>query len=52
MRKLIEVTHLALGGEIGSPQEWASPYLNDEHTEYASKLLVRCGCSLAWQAHL
>jgi hypothetical protein len=23
MRKLIESTHVALGGEIGSPQNWA-----------------------------
>lgn len=39
MRKLIEVTHVALGGEIGSPQVWGFPYLDDEHMEYASKLL-------------
>jgi len=32
MRKLIESTHVALGGEIGSPQDWAFPYLDDEHT--------------------
>lgn len=38
MRKLIEVTHVSLGGEIGSPQ-WAMPYLNDEHMAYASDLL-------------
>jgi dihydrofolate reductase len=39
VRKLVESTHVALGGEIGSPQDWAFPYLNDEHIEYASKLL-------------
>jgi dihydrofolate reductase len=39
MRKLVESTHVTLGGEIGSPQEWAFPYLNDEHMEYASNLL-------------
>ena len=38
MRKLIESTHVSLGGEIGSPQ-WAFPYLNDEHGEYAKGLL-------------
>jgi len=38
MRKLIEVTHVSLGGEIGSP-DWAMPYLNDEHQAYASDLL-------------
>lgn len=40
MRKLIESTHVSLGGEIGSPQEWAFPYLDDEHTRYATELLA------------
>jgi dihydrofolate reductase len=39
MRKLIESTHVALGGEIGSPQDWAFPYLDDEHARYATELL-------------
>jgi len=39
MRKLIESTHISLGGEIGSPQDWAIPYLNDEHNDYAKRLL-------------
>jgi len=39
MRKLIETTHVALGGEIGSPQDWALPYLDDEHSRYATELL-------------
>jgi len=38
MRKLIESTHVSLGGEIGSPQ-WAFPYLNEEHHDYAKRLL-------------
>jgi dihydrofolate reductase len=38
MRKLIESTHVSLGGEIGSP-DWAFPYLNEEHGDYAKKLL-------------
>jgi dihydrofolate reductase len=38
MRKLIESTHVSLGGEIGSPQ-WAFPYLNEEHNDYAERLL-------------
>ena len=33
MRKLIESTHVSLGGEIGSPQDWAFPYLDDEHAQ-------------------
>lgn len=39
MSKLIESTHVSLGGEIGSPQDWAFPYLNEEHNEYAKRLL-------------
>jgi len=39
MRKLIESTQVSLGGEIGSPQAWAFPYLSDEHHAYARKLL-------------
>jgi dihydrofolate reductase len=39
MRKLVESTHVSLGGEIGSPQEWAFPYLDDEHSDYATQLL-------------
>jgi dihydrofolate reductase len=39
LRKLIESTHVTLGGEIGSPQDWAFPYLDDEHARYATELL-------------
>jgi dihydrofolate reductase len=38
MRKLIESVHVALGGEI-DPLDWAFPYLDDEHTRYATELL-------------
>ena len=38
MRKLIELTHVSLGGEIGS-LDWAFPYLDDEHMRYATGLL-------------
>ena len=40
MRKLIESAHVTLGGEIGSPQDWAFPYLDDEHMRYAADLLA------------
>jgi dihydrofolate reductase len=40
MRKLIESTHVTLGGEIGSPQDWAFPYLDDEHMRHATALLA------------
>jgi dihydrofolate reductase len=39
MRKLIESVHVALGGEI-DPLDWAFPYLDDEHTQYATGLLA------------
>jgi dihydrofolate reductase len=39
MRKLIEVTHVSLGGEIGSPQDWAFPYLDADHEAYANMIL-------------
>ncbi len=40
MSKLVEATHVTLGGEIGAPDAWARPYLDDEHTRYADKLLT------------
>ncbi|MGD0607083.1 MAG: hypothetical protein ABSA53_26305 [Streptosporangiaceae bacterium] len=40
MRKLIETTHVALGGDIGSPQDWALPYLDDEHMRYVTELVT------------
>lgn len=39
MRKLIESTHVSLGGEIGAPQEWGSAYLDEEQFAYANSLL-------------
>jgi dihydrofolate reductase len=38
MRKLIEMTHVSLGGEI-DPLDWAFPYLDDEHTTYVTDML-------------
>jgi dihydrofolate reductase len=38
MRKLIESTHVALGGQI-DPLDWAFPYLDDDHASYATALL-------------
>lgn len=38
MSKLIEVTHVSLGGEIGSP-DWAFPYLDEQHLDYAGRAL-------------
>ncbi|HWC79228.1 MAG TPA: dihydrofolate reductase family protein [Pseudonocardiaceae bacterium] len=38
MGKLIEATHVALGGEQGD-NAWARPYLDEEHQAYAGALL-------------
>lgn len=45
MRKLIESVHVALGGEI-DPLDWAFPYLDDEHTQYAAGLLAEADALL------
>jgi dihydrofolate reductase len=39
-RKLIQSTHVALGGQI-DPLDWAFPYLDDDHGRYATELLDR-----------
>ncbi len=39
MRKLVESTFVTLDGVIGEPQVWGSPYWDDEHAAYATKML-------------
>ena len=39
MRRLIESTFVTLGGDIGAPQEWGSPYLGGRGQDYARELL-------------
>jgi dihydrofolate reductase len=39
MRKLVESTFMSLDGVISAPQEWSPPYWNEEHADYAQKLL-------------
>jgi dihydrofolate reductase len=36
--KLVEATHVTLGGEVGS-NDWAFPYLDEQHSQYAMELL-------------
>ena len=38
-RKLVESTFISLDGVISDPQNWAPPYWDDEHNDYAAKLL-------------
>ncbi len=39
MGKLIEAAHVTLGGEVGS-NDWAFPYLDEQHSQYAMELLT------------
>jgi dihydrofolate reductase len=50
MRKLVESTFVTLDGVIGSPQEWGPPYWNDEHADYARKLLFAADALLLGRA--
>jgi hypothetical protein len=50
MRKLVESTFVTLDGVIGSPQEWGAPYWNDEHANYATKLLFAADALLLGRA--
>jgi len=45
MGKLVEATHVTLGGEVGS-NDWALPYLDDEFSQYATGLLTRADALL------
>ncbi len=38
MSKLVEATHVTLGGEVGT-NDWAFPYLDEEHVRYNMELL-------------
>jgi dihydrofolate reductase len=50
MRKLVETTFVTLDGVIGSPQEWGPPYWNDDHANYARKLLFAADALLLGRA--
>jgi hypothetical protein len=45
MGKLVEATHVTLGGEVGT-NDWALPYLDDQHSQYAMELLTRADALL------
>lgn len=50
MRKLVESTFVTLDGDIGNPQVWGSPYWDDEHAAYATKLLFAADALLLGRA--
>ena len=45
MGKLIEATHVTLGGEVGT-NDWAFPYLDEQHSQYNMELLTRADALL------
>ena len=45
MSTLIEATHVALGGEVGT-NDWALPYLDDQHVQYNMELLTQADALL------
>jgi dihydrofolate reductase len=48
--KLVEATHVTLGGEIGPSNAWARPYLDDQHSRYATQLLTAADALLLGRA--
>ncbi|MBS1675861.1 MAG: dihydrofolate reductase family protein [Actinobacteria bacterium] len=39
MGKLVEATHVSLGGQIDELDKWALPYLDEDHGRYSARLL-------------
>ncbi len=61
MRKIVNSTYVSLDGVIEKPQNWTSPFFQQEAADYARDLLFSCGALLmgrrtfdgfsqAWQA--
>ena len=50
MRKLIESTFMSLDGAIDNPQNWSPPYWDDEHADYATRLLFAADALLLGRA--
>jgi dihydrofolate reductase len=46
MRKLVEATLVSLDGVVGSPEEWALPYWDEENKAYAHAQLADVDCFL------
>lgn len=40
MGKLVESTLVTVGGDIGAPDKWGAPYMDDEYKAYSEKLLA------------
>jgi dihydrofolate reductase len=45
MSKLVEAAHVTLGGEVGA-NDWAFPYLDEQHSQYNMELLAEADALL------
>jgi len=50
MRKLVESTFVTLDGSISEPQTWSPPYWDEEHIDYAIRLLFAADALLLGRA--
>src|SRR5262245_21905312 len=50
MGKLAESTFVSLDGVIETPQNWSTPYWDDEHAGYTEKLMERTDALLLGRA--
>ncbi len=50
MRKLVESTFVTLDGSISEPQTWSPPYWDEEHIDYATRLLFAADALLLGRA--
>jgi dihydrofolate reductase len=46
MGKLIESTLVTVGGDIGAPDKWGAPFMDDEYKAYSTKLLANADALL------
>ena len=46
MGKLVESTLVTIGGDIGAPDKWGAPYMDDEYKAYSAKLLAEANALL------
>ena len=50
MGKLVESTLVTVGGDIGAPDKWGAPYMDDEYKAYSAKLLAEAHALLLGRA--
>ncbi|MEP6863119.1 MAG: dihydrofolate reductase family protein [Deltaproteobacteria bacterium] len=46
MGKLVESTLVTVGGDIGGPDKWGAPFMDDEYKAYSAKLLAEANALL------